>query len=339
MSATDARRSGSVIPQCSRRPCPLLLGVDADLPDETSGVNLGQPRRGSHSETPVWTAYSRRHLESVVPTDGASPVPVPVFRHEERVGSLSTDRLLRVVSRRTTGLLVFAFPPSGSGPSLFRRWLPDRPSGLELVAIHAPGREDRCTEPAVSTVAPLADDIAEAIDRYGERPYVIFGHSAGALLGREVAWRLRQRARPLSLFVAAGSAAPDVAFGSSLADADDTTLLDALRDWGGTPDDVLGPDAIDVFLPCLRADMALAESCRRNHPPTADDRLDIPIIAITGTDDPAAEFHCQSWSAWTDAASVAHVVPGGHFFPFENPRAVLEILAREASLLGGHTGG
>ncbi len=236
-----------------------------------------------------------------------------------------------MVSGRTTGLLVFAFPPSGSGPSLFRRWLPVRPPGLELVAIHTPGREDRCTEPAVSTLGPLADDIAEAIDRYGERPYVIFGHSAGALLGREVAWRLRRSGRPLSLLVAAGSAAPDVAFGgNSLIDADDTTLLEALRDWGGTPAGVLDADAVDIFLPCLRADMAVAEACRRDQPPTAEDRLDIPILAITGADDPAAELHCQSWQAWTDAESAAHVVPGGHFFPFEHPAAVLEILAREA---------
>ncbi|GAA1647210.1 thioesterase II family protein [Saccharothrix algeriensis] len=236
-------------------------------------------------------------------------------------------------------MLVFAFPPSGSGPSLFRRWLPFRPSGLELVAIHTPGRESRYTEPAVSSVEPLADEIAAAIDEYAERPYVIFGHSAGALLGREVALRLRRRSRPLSLFIAAGSAAPHLVFDSGLAEADDETLLDALRDFGGTPADVLSAEAIELFLPCLRADMALADSCRRAEPPTAADRLDIPIITIAGVDDPAAEFHGDTWALWTDAGTAEHVVPGGHFFPFENPAAVLEIVAGAGSRPGGPTAG
>ncbi|MEU9379844.1 alpha/beta fold hydrolase [Streptomyces sp. NPDC048279] len=240
-----------------------------------------------------------------------------------------------MISGPTTGLLVFAFPPSGSGPALFRRWLPVRPPGLELVAIHTPGRESRFSEPPVSSLIPLADDIAAAIDAYAERPYVIFGHSVGALLGREVAWRLRRRSRPLSLLVAAGSAAPDVVFDTTLADADDQTLIEALREWGATPDDMVDEDVAEVILPVMRADMAVAESCRLGRPPTADDRLDIPIIAITGDKDPGAEIHCRSWAAWTDAAHAAHVVPGGHFFPFEQPAAVLEILARDAGRLGG----
>jgi surfactin synthase thioesterase subunit len=248
---------------------------------------------------------------------------------------LSTDQLLQVISGPTTGLLMFAFPPSGSGPSLFRQWLPVRPPGLELVAIHAPGRESRYAEPLVSSLTPLADDIAAAIDDYAERPYIIFGHSAGALLGREVAWRLRRRSRPLALFVAAGSAAPDVVFDTNLSEADDDTLIDALREWGAIPADMLDEDVADLLLPVMRADMAVAESCRRPRPPTADDRLDIPIIAITGDNDPAAEIHCRSWAAWTDAAHAAHVVPGGHFFPFEQPAAVLEILTRDVGRIGG----
>jgi surfactin synthase thioesterase subunit len=251
---------------------------------------------------------------------------------------LVRDPLLRVISGPTTGLLVFAFPAAGSGPSIFRRWLPHRPPGLELVAIHTPGREDRCIEPPVSSVTPLADDIAAAIDRYGERPYVIFGHSAGALLGREVAWRLKQRARPLRLFVAAGAAAPDVVVDGSLAEADDATLIGALRDWGGIPDAMLSDDVLEVILPCLRADVAVADSCRRDYPPTAEDRLDIPIIALAGADDPAIHWpDCQRWLAWTDAPSVAHLVPGGHFFPFEQPAAVLDYLERDPERLGEPT--
>lgn len=95
---------------------------------------------------------------------------------------------------------------------------------------------------------------------------------------------------------------------------------------------------LEVILPCLRADMILSNSCRRDYPPTADDRLDIPIIALAGADDPAIHWpDCQRWRGWTDAASVAHLVPGGHFFPFEQPAAVLDHLVRDPERLGGPT--
>ena len=179
------------------------------------------------------------------------------------------------------------------------------------------------------------DDIAAAIDAYAERPYVIFGHSLGALLGREVAWRLRRRSRPVSSLVAACSAPPDVEGDPTLADPDDQTLIKTLREWGATPDAMADEDVAEVILPAMRADMVLARSCRLGRPPTADDRLDIPIIAITGDQDPLVDVQCQGWAPWTDAAHTAHVMPGGHFFPFERPAAVLEILTREAGRPGG----
>jgi surfactin synthase thioesterase subunit len=243
---------------------------------------------------------------------------------------LVRDPLLRPVSGPTTGLLVFAFPAAGAGPTVFRKWLPHRPPGVELVAVHAPGREDRCFEDPIASVTPLADDIAAAIEQYGERPFAIFGHSAGALLGREVAWRLTRRSRPLRLFVAAG-AAPDAPIGASLADAPDEVLIGAMRDWGGIPEHALqDEDMLDVLLPCLRADMAMADSCRTSHPPAAQDRIDVPIIALAGAEDEAIHWpDFQRWKAWTTAATVIHQVPGGHFFPFEQPEAVLDYLVRD----------
>lgn len=247
---------------------------------------------------------------------------------------MTNDRLLQVLSGPTAGPLVFAFPPSGAGPSLFRRWLPARPPGLELVVIHTPGRESRIGEPPVCSLTPLADEIADAIDGYAQRPYVIFGHSLGSLLGREVAVRLRRRSRPVSALVAACSAPPDVEGDPALDDPDDKILIETLRDWGAVPEEMADEDLVEVVLPAVRADMALARSCRLGRPPTAEDRLDIPIIAIVGDEDPLADVQSTGWAPWTDAAHTAHVMSGGHFFPFERPEAVLEILTRDA----GHPG-
>jgi surfactin synthase thioesterase subunit len=57
---------------------------------------------------------------------------------------------LRPLSCADEGPILFAFPPAGAGPNVFRPWLSWLPAHLELVAVKAPGREDRIgQEPAV----------------------------------------------------------------------------------------------------------------------------------------------------------------------------------------------
>lgn len=218
------------------------------------------------------------------------------------------------------GTVLFAFPPAGAGPSLFRPWLPHIPVGVELVALLAPGRESRLHEPPLQHVRPLADAVAQAVRAYTDRPFAVFGHSMGALLATEVAGRLA--AEPLELLVVAGSRPPHQPV-DDLTTATDAEIVRALATWGGTPEEVLGdPDVLSVFLPGLRADFAVGESCRR--PLSADAALDVPILSFVGTDDPlATPGDCAEWGRWSRASFEQRVVEGNHFFPFTRPSAVL----------------
>ncbi|GAB2810510.1 alpha/beta fold hydrolase [Streptomyces daliensis] len=225
----------------------------------------------------------------------------------------------------TARAVVFVLPPAGAGPAMFQRWREEVPADLDVVLVHAPGREERLEEAAYTHVAPLADRVAEAVGSYDDRAFVLLGHSAGALVAREVARRVGSPR--LRLLAVAGSPAPDAVTGDE-AEADDGTLLDAMAAWGGTPGEILAdPDACSVFLPCLRADLSVVASCRKS--PEARERLDIPVIAFSGTEDQVVTHEeMRDWRHWTDGSFRIHRVPGGHFFPVTSGAAIFASITR-----------
>lgn len=250
---------------------------------------------------------------------------------------------LRPLSKPADGPILFAFPPAGAGPNAFRPWLPWLPPHIQLVAVKAPGREDRIGQPPFTTAEPLVNPICEAIANFAARPFAIFGHSMGGLLGREVAQRFlaAEAAGPadgslLRLLVVAGVPAPHRPM-RDLSLASDAELLKALANMGGTPQEILAdPEMYSSFLPCIRADFAVAQSCRR--PVTPNHVIDVPILALAGSADrmaPPAE--CAHWSVWTRRSFTIRVLRGGHFFPMAAARDVLTLVSGHLAQAGRGT--
>ncbi|MER6124299.1 alpha/beta fold hydrolase [Streptomyces sp. NPDC001795] len=231
-----------------------------------------------------------------------------------------------------TNTVVFVIPAAGSGPSTYRSWAEAAPEGLDVVCVHLPGREERFAEEPYTTVGPLADRIAHEVAGHladSARPFVLFGHSAGGLIGYEVARRL-DSAR-LKLLAVAASTPPSEAH---TADLTDTELLDALRDWGGTPEEALSDSAVrTAVLPRLRADLAVVASCHRPWSEAA--RLAVPIVVFAGAEDESGTPEdCAAWSHWTTDGFRLHTVPGGHFFPAQQPARLLRTIAETVSGAG-----
>ncbi|WP_326664965.1 thioesterase domain-containing protein [Streptomyces sp. NBC_00385] len=225
------------------------------------------------------------------------------------------------------GLVVFVLPAAGAGPSFFRPWAADAPAGVEVVLVHTPGREELIRDRPYRGVAPLADAIAAAVDGYGDRPFAVFGHSAGALIAHQVLRRVRSDAA--RLLVTAASTPPDRVVGEVAAMTDDD-LLAAMAAWGGTPDQVLDdPLSRSGFLPCLRADLEVVESCARAEGDI--EPIDVPVLALAGSEDTFAPLsESLRWARWSTAGFRAHLVPGGHFFPATEGAEILALVQRHA---------
>lgn len=231
---------------------------------------------------------------------------------------------------------LFALPFAGGGASLFRLWPDDLPGDVELCAIQLPGRETRFREPGFVRMGDLIPSLARAIEPLLDRPFVVFGHSMGALIALELNRELRRRGtRQPDALIVAGHAAPQLprrgAVLHSLSDAD---FRAELRRLNGTPAAVLDNDELlDVFMPTLRSDFALSETYEcADEPP-----LNVPIVVIGGAHDPrASREELDAWKEHTRGPFRVEMFDGDHFFITTHRQELLATLTRELSSRNGN---
>src|SRR4051812_29203532 len=78
-------------------------------------------------------------------------------------------------------------PYAGGAASVFRGWQALVPPGVEVWPVQYPGRETRWKEPPLRRMEELVPTLVEALRPLQERPFVLFGHSLGALVAFELA--------------------------------------------------------------------------------------------------------------------------------------------------------
>src|SRR2546423_7692121 len=89
-------------------------------------------------------------------------------------------------------LRLFCFPYAGGHAALFRTWSKGLPSEIELCPVQLPGRERRMREKPYANLPELIDTLVGVLSPYLDKPYVLFGHSMGALISFELARALRR---------------------------------------------------------------------------------------------------------------------------------------------------
>lgn len=211
---------------------------------------------------------------------------------------------------------LFCLPHAGGGATAYRSWAAELPSFVQLCPVRLPGRETRLSEPLYSQMDPLVDALDRELRPWLEIPYAIFGHSMGALLAFEWVRRLRRDrySMPAWLFLS-GRRAPDAPGDARLLHslADREFVEELTRLFNGIPPEFLGDEAlIEVFLPILRADIAVVESYRFRE----DEPLDCPITVFSGIDDESVSWdELLAWKRHTSRRFAMQMLPGGHFYP------------------------
>lgn len=231
-------------------------------------------------------------------------------------------------------------PHAGSGAFQFRTWQGLLGPDIALLAVQLPGRENRWREEPVTGMTQVLDELAPALADRLHLPYVVFGHSMGALVGYELSRVLgREHDRRPSGFVASACRAPDEqGEPSDTARLTDGQLVDALVAEGAVPAAVAANSrlAAAVARP-LRADTALCDSYV---PPEEDTALPCPIGAWRGRDDEGVtDDHIRRWPAWSAraAAGAVRTFPGDHFYHHADPpRVTAELRAFVLGLLPPH---
>lgn len=216
-------------------------------------------------------------------------------------------------------------PYAGGAATVFHHWWKGLPADVEVLSVQPPGRGTRFREPACTRMADLVAGLRSALLPLTDRPYVVFGHSMGAVAAFELMRSLPRAAQPAHFF-ASGRGAPHLApVQRTMHRLGDAELVDELRRMNGTPEQVLrDPGMLALILPTIRADFTALENWA--YEPGAP--LDVDITAFGGSDDMLVPYdRLIGWGAHTRGFFEARLMPGGHFFLHSCPERLLEIIA------------
>jgi surfactin synthase thioesterase subunit len=212
-------------------------------------------------------------------------------------------------------LTLFCLPYAGAGALIYRAWPERLPPSIRVLPLDLPGRGTRHARPPLDDWSMLVDVLLEDVQPHLSRPFAIFGHSMGALIGLELAHAVRARHGKTPVWMgASGCTAPARRVGNlKWRDCPESELLAELRALGGTPDELIeNREFLDVLLPIVRADFHLCGSYR------AQDRepLDCPLLVMAGADDDLARDpeNLRSWAGEVTGPFRLEMVDGGHFF-------------------------
>jgi medium-chain acyl-[acyl-carrier-protein] hydrolase len=227
---------------------------------------------------------------------------------------------------------LFCFPYAGGIPA-YGTWVdqfsPTIRHNIELCSIHLPGRESNHREPLIYDLATILKHLEPMIASYDDLPYAFFGHSMGALMSFELARQLRRHALPGPVHLTVcGHRAPQLDNRhEAIHKLPDQEFLAKLREFGGTPEEVLNnPELIDILTPVLRADFAVCE----NYSYLEEFPLDCSITAFGGRDDPkVSRDELSAWRSQTVNSFAFRMFPGGHFFLQSALSLFLRVLAQD----------
>jgi medium-chain acyl-[acyl-carrier-protein] hydrolase len=222
-------------------------------------------------------------------------------------------------------LRLFCLPFAGGSAAAFHGWSTALPAEVELCAVQLPGRERRFLEPAFRQMPPLLDALEPALAPLLDRPFVFFGYSMGTRIALALTQRWQARGAPLPLGLVMAAAGTPHFSRPSREELDDARFIELLRSYEGTPPEVFAHrELLEMVLPTLRADFALADAVLPSSP------VSCPLSAWSGTEDPhVPPEKLERWRELTSGEFRTRLFPGKHFFLRTARDALLASLTEE----------
>jgi len=227
--------------------------------------------------------------------------------------------LLGKAGQQTISLLCFAY--AGGSSQIYAQWqryfdtLGDDPA-IKVIAVEYPGRGKKSKDALEVDVQALIQSIyAEHSDVFNGA-YALFGHSLGGAVAYQLATYLEQQHRraPEAVFVSS-CPTPDEYQNRSLLAVDDQEFLANLKALNGIPQYVYeSDDLMSYYLPILKSDITLLSNWKHS----ADQTLNFPLHALTGTEDAFADLALVSaWGTYHRGSVHVHSFSGDHFYLHE----------------------
>ncbi|MFJ4770750.1 thioesterase II family protein [Streptomyces uncialis] len=216
------------------------------------------------------------------------------------------------------------FPHAGGSASFYYPVSAELRGPVDVLAVQYPGRQDRRDEDGVEDLHRMADEVCEALRRWGDLPLTFFGHSMGALVAFEVARRIERAGGRIEHLFVSGRKGPSRDRPELSHPLDDEGIMAEVRAMSGTDARLLeDEELLRMVLPALRCDYRALGAYRADR----DAAVGFPITAAVGDQDPWTPLpEAGTWRDRTTAAFDLRVFPGGHFYLNSRSAEVIAML-------------
>jgi len=221
---------------------------------------------------------------------------------------------------------LFCFHHSGGSASGYYPWIDHLSPHIEMITIQLPGRENRFGEPLNNNLKDIVAELSKRFVDYKDKPFILFGHSLGALMSFEFAKSIKQLYSifPSHMIISA-TKAPHLPFRMKhLSQLDNQALKEHLKIYNGIDERILEDDELlDLFLPIIKSDFSICESYHflESKPFPCD------ILALSGDqDETVTPEEILAWKKYTEGKFEHLSFPGKHFFIKDHQKKILEII-------------
>lgn len=224
---------------------------------------------------------------------------------------------------------IFFFPYAGGSSFAFRNIAGRLKNEADEIVLDYPGHGTRFGEKMAEDIYTLALDMAEKVlENYfsgNEDGCIFLGHSMGALVAYETAIIIEDKI-PLEKLILCGSLPPGWEK-ENFSVMNKDQAFEKIYSMGFIPEEVKNePELYDVFSEIIYADVKVLSSLKYQGEHT---KVKVPVYIFSGKDDRECEYDllCR-WEDYTYGGCVIKIVPGTHFFPFEDTEAFSEQIAQ-----------
>lgn len=191
---------------------------------------------------------------------------------------------------------------------------------IDIVCPELPGRGSCSNEPLIKDIKELTNTIflnwIKPLDL--KRPYIIYGHSMGALNAYYLCHSIKNANLnlPIQLIVSGREGPSTIRKANKLYELPSTAFWDSVSKMGGMPKAVLeNSDLKEYFEPILRSDFEAVEVHKHVAPLSL---LETPIAVFYGSEDDKTFESLNLWKSETTEKLDFYELSGDHFFIFNH---------------------
>lgn len=217
---------------------------------------------------------------------------------------------------------LICLPCAGASANMYLQWKKQLPSFIDLYPVELAGRGIRLSEEYIEQFDEQVDDLYQNLLAKGNflsTPYVLFGHSMGALLAHGLVRKIEKIKKsdkneilrlPKAVIVSACSG-PSARKVDYFEDLSKSRLINDLKSKNGTPSVIFEhQELLDMFITTLKADYKVCQSFQYCHSPI----LKIPIFVFYGKQDDISIEDLKTWQNETSEPITMHSFAGDHFY-------------------------